>query len=230
MSIFILKIIALLTMIIDHIGYFFIENSYCIYFREVGRISAPIFLFVFTEGYLKTSNRRKYQQRLFISSIIMFIGNYLLSLFCDKMYPLNTNIIFTMFLCSLVLNVIEYKNSKLYKFFLISFLLIPIYYAEYSYIALSCVIIYYIYLKNLEKQENKNIVKLIFIVFYLFYFLIYTIIIKNPIQYFMVLSLIPILFYNFKIGFKNIYIKYFYYIFYIVHLWLFVLLKNFIFN
>ena len=230
MSIFLLKIIALITMLIDHIGYFFIQDDSYLFYREIGRISAPIFLFVFTEGFLKTSNRKKYQRRLLYSSIIMFIGNYILSLFCTQMYPLNTNIIFTMFLCSLILNLLENNKSILYKCFFISFILIPIYYAEYSYIALSCVIIYYIYLKELEKQNNKILVKFTFVVIYLIYFLIYMIIIDNPIQYFMVLSLFPILFYNFKLGFKNKYIQYFYYIFYIGHLWLFVLLKNFVLN
>lgn len=230
MSIFLLKIIALITMLIDHIGYFFIQDDSYLFYREIGRISAPIFLFVFTEGFLKTSNRKKYQRRLLYSSIIMFIGNYILSLFCTQMYPLNTNIIFTMFLCSLILNLLENNKSILYKCFFISFILIPIYYAEYSYIALSCVIIYYIYLKELEKQNNKILVKFIFVVIYLIYFLIYMIIIDNPIQYFMVLSLFPILFYNFKLGFKNKYIQYFYYIFYIGHLWFFVLLKNFVLN
>lgn len=230
MSIFLLKIIALITMLVDHIGYFFIQDNSYLFYREIGRISAPIFLFVFTEGFLKTSNRKKYQRRLLYSSIIMFIGNYILSLFCTQMYPLNTNIIFTMFLCSLILNLLENDKSILYKCFFISFILIPIYYAEYSYIALSCVIIYYIYLKELEKQNNKILVKFIFVVIYLLYFLIYMIIIDNPIQYFMVLSLFPILFYNFKLGLKNKYIQYFYYIFYIGHLWLFVLLKNFVLN
>ena len=230
MSIFLLKIIALITMLVDHIGYFFIQDNSYLFYREIGRISAPIFLFVFTEGFLKTSNRKKYQRRLLYSSIIMFIGNYILSLFCTQMYPLNTNIIFTMFLCSLILNLLENDKSILYKCFFISFILIPIYYAEYSYIALSCVIIYYIYLKELEKQNNKILVKFIFVVIYLLYFLIYMIIIDNPIQYFMVLSLFPILFYNFKLGLKIKYIQYFYYIFYIGHLWLFVLLKNFVLN
>lgn len=227
MSVFILKILALIFMIIDHIGYFFIKNDTYIIYRIIGRMAAPIFLFLFVEGYLKTSNRKKYQYRLLFFSIIMFIGNFILSLFFEKMYPINTNIIWTMFLCSLFLTIIENKNFNIYKkIFMLFLLLFPIYFSEYSFIALFNVLFFYIYLKQLTIKKSSILIKTIFVNFYIVFFLIYCLIIKNIIQYFMIFSLFFILLYNFKLGKKNKYIQYFYYFFYIIHLWLFVLFIN----
>jgi hypothetical protein len=78
MSIFILKIIALITMIIDHIGYALELNSdiskylhintfYC---RLVGRIAFPIYAFLIAEGCKYTKDIKKYMKRLFLFALI----------------------------------------------------------------------------------------------------------------------------------------------------------------
>ena len=54
MSSFVLKIIAVITMFIDHLGYtIFGKFSYLNY---IGRISFPIFAFQISEGYIHTKN------------------------------------------------------------------------------------------------------------------------------------------------------------------------------
>ena len=58
MSTTMLKIIALITMIIDHIGLYIPNTSE--YLRYIGRISAPIFLFCSVLGYINTHNKKKY--------------------------------------------------------------------------------------------------------------------------------------------------------------------------
>lgn len=233
MSVFTLKLLALFFMIIDHIGYFFIANETYLIYRLIGRISAPIFLFLFTEGFIKTSNRRKYQERLFYIGIIMYIGNYILSIFCEKMYPLNTNIIFTMFLCSIYLCFIENKKiNKWLKTILLFIGLIPFYFVEYSYLAIGCVIIFYFYLNQIEKngisKQDRFNIKLTLVSIYITFSISYCLLTKNLIELFMIFAIIPILLYNFKLGKKNNIIKYFYYIFYVVHLWVFTLIANYI--
>lgn len=233
MSVFILKILALLFMIIDHIGYFFITNETYLTYRLIGRLAAPIFLFLFVEGFIKTSNRKKYQTRLFIAGIVMYIGNIILSLFCSKMYPLNTNIIFTIFLCSVYLTLIENKNiNKYIKLLLLIIGLVPFKFVEYSYLAIGCSILFYFYLIKIEDKKisknNKNYIKTIFVGTYVIFSILYCMLTQNYVELFMIFSIIPIILYNFKLGKKNLFIKYFYYIFYIGHLWLFVLIKNFV--
>ena len=58
MSSFVLKIIAIITMFIDHVGYaIFGKFSF---FNYIGRIAFPIFAFQISEGYSHTKDLKKY--------------------------------------------------------------------------------------------------------------------------------------------------------------------------
>ena len=68
MTSFSLKIIAIITMFIDHLG-----NSYFKYttwMNVIGRIAFPIFAFLISEGYAHTKNLKKYFFRLFLFALI----------------------------------------------------------------------------------------------------------------------------------------------------------------
>ena len=223
MSNFLLKILALLFMLIDHIGYFFLNTSeFYLIFRMIGRLAAPIFLYLLVEGFFKTKNRYEYKKRLYIYSMIMFLGNIILFFVCNNMYPFNTNILFTMFLGILLLEYLENfkKNNLIY----ILLLIISFHFVEYSYLALINILLFYSYhkLKTFNKIQKKILLTICFI----FINLIYCILTKNIIQITMIFAIIPILLYNEKLGYKNKFIKYFFYIFYILHLWIFVILIN----
>lgn len=81
MSSFVLKIIAVLTMFIDHLGY--IIWGRVTFFNYIGRLAFPIFAFQISEGYLHTRNLKKYFLRLIIIAIIsqipysLFLSTYL---------------------------------------------------------------------------------------------------------------------------------------------------------
>lgn len=64
-----LKLIALILMTIDHIGEF-IPNS-PIWFKYLGRLSAPIFFFAAAEGIYHSRDRKKYLLRMYIASVLM---------------------------------------------------------------------------------------------------------------------------------------------------------------
>ena len=55
LSNFDLKLIAIITMTIDHIGIVFGTSFYNL-LRAVGRLSFPIFAFLLTEGYVHTKS------------------------------------------------------------------------------------------------------------------------------------------------------------------------------
>ncbi len=81
-----LKIIAIIAMIIDHIGAVIVENTLVKYasepemyemllnvhriLRSVGRISFPIFCFLLVEGFLHTRNIGRYLLRLLLFAIV----------------------------------------------------------------------------------------------------------------------------------------------------------------
>ncbi len=61
-----LKWIAMVTMLIDHVGYLFQKQLGVWYslFRRVGRLAFPIFCFMLVEGFVHTRSRKAYVLRL----------------------------------------------------------------------------------------------------------------------------------------------------------------------
>ena len=109
MTSFTLKIIALITMFIDHFGYVLMGNfSFC---NFIGRIAFPIFAFQISEGYKHTKNLKKYFLRLGMFAIISQIPFYL---FANKYFGSNIltlNVFFTLFLGLLSIYLYDYINN-----------------------------------------------------------------------------------------------------------------------
>ncbi len=63
-----LKIIAIVTMLIDHTGVILFPGR--IWFRIIGRTAFPIFAFMIAEGYLHTRNPWKYLARLLLFAVV----------------------------------------------------------------------------------------------------------------------------------------------------------------
>ncbi|MGX7347930.1 TraX family protein [Aerococcus vaginalis] len=72
MSGFALKLIALIFMAIDHINTFLGHPlGLPLWFSWLGRFVAPLFLYLLMEGFIHTSNRKRYLLRLFTVAMIM---------------------------------------------------------------------------------------------------------------------------------------------------------------
>ena len=76
-----LKIIAVLSMVIDHCAYFLMEHGTPIYgvMRCFGRIAFPVFAFLIAEGFAHTRNRARYFITILGFAIISEIPWFLLN-------------------------------------------------------------------------------------------------------------------------------------------------------
>ncbi len=104
-----LKVIALITMLFDHIYKFFPSQTPEI-FQLIGRLAAPIFLFCCVVGYTKTSNKRSYFLRLYVLSFIVELVNGYMSFTSRASYSFNfvRTILFTL----VVIHLINYSQNK----------------------------------------------------------------------------------------------------------------------
>ena len=219
-----LKIMAALSMIIDHVGCIFFPSF--IVLRFVGRLAFPIFAFFIAKGMLYTKNRKKYFLLILIFAIISqgivfsFTGS------------VELNILFT-FLFSIIMvylieKIKENKNRVTYTCFFVfaNFVLLMLYLLkliDYGIFGVYVPVVFYFF-----KKLNLQIV--LFSILNVFIAL--PTIIFNPcllISYSQLFALasIPLFYlYNGKKGKINL--KYFFYIFYPLHLailytlWLFV--------
>lgn len=112
-----LKVLALIFMTFDHVAAFLWPAlDLPRWFNWIGRLSAPLFIFLVAEGFYHTRNRKRYIGRLYICSILMGIGNNLVSTLLP--HPegaiIMNNIFATMFLITIYLTAIElFRNRKI---------------------------------------------------------------------------------------------------------------------
>ena len=195
MSIFVLKIFAVITMVIDHIRYVIPVLDHSIT-MIIGRISFPLFAFILTEGIIHTKSKKEYLKRLVVFAVLsqipymMFryiLGNYLL-----------LNIIFTLAIGLMLIMLIDYYEDKRLKVIVVIFgflfaEIVPIDYGMYG-IALILVMYYlkktkikygfeigyilvnllyyiknYIYMKDLKTILTYFIGSMCFLIFYKLY-------------------------------------------------------------
>lgn len=214
MTSFILKIIGVITMLFDHVGDAIIGKfSFC---NLIGRIAFPIFAFQAVQGYIYTKDFKKHMLKLFIFACISQIPFMLfLSTFTEEILTLN--IFFTLFLGLLALFVYDKCKNKVLGFLFVILTSIIAYFIHVDYGTFGILLMFCFYFFK-DKKGSMAITTIV-----LCFLRFVPDIIATPVLWyiyiqcaiFTALSLIFILFYNKNEGPKA---KYFFYIFYPLHL------------
>lgn len=231
-----LHIIAMVAMICDHLWGSFISGND--WLTCVGRISFPIFAFMIVEGYFKTKNFKKYLYRILIFAIISEIP-FNLMVGSRIFYPVHQNVLWT-FLISLILihinEKIKLKKNILLQILTIVFTLLfgniigLITMVDYYHAGILTVLVFYFFRQKRWWCYLLQFICLWYINVEVLGGLIYELNlfgldINIHQQGFALFSLIFIWMYNGKQGWYNEKIKYFYYLFYPVHILLLGILK-----
>lgn len=217
-----LKLIAVVTMLIDHIAAtvltrFLITGGggqattewWELYqtMRGIGRIAFPIYCFLLVEGFTHTRSRGKYAVRLFLFALVSEIPFDLA--FHSKVLEFGyQNVFFTLFLGLLTiifLSEVEKKQGwhiglRMFLFAGIVVAGMTVAYAlktDYSYYGVMCIVVLYLFRGRRQVQVLAGCASFCWW--------------ELP----AVAAFIPIYFYNGKRGWN---IKYFFYLFYPVHL------------
>lgn len=108
-----LKWIAIITMVIDHTAHVLVPTMFPEYtvMRYIGRLAFPIFCFLLVEGFLHTSDVKKYLIRMLIFALVAEIP-FDLALSGQAFYWGHQNVFWTLFLGLLVMYLIQTFPAK----------------------------------------------------------------------------------------------------------------------
>ncbi|MCI5502324.1 MAG: conjugal transfer protein TraX [Lachnospiraceae bacterium] len=213
-----LKIVALITMLCDHLAVVLVsaKNDPQLYniLRMIGRISFPVICFMITEGFRYTSNRKKYLQRMFIFAVISEIPFDLVisNSFIDIN---NQNVIWTLLIGLLVLMGIEKYSGRIDEQMICIFAGSAVAFimkVDYSFYGILIIAVFYMCRENHYKM---------------FIIIMILLVLQGRKEAFGILSIPFIMAYDSDKEEKKL-PKYFFYIFYPLHLTVLYMVKIFI--
>lgn len=221
-----LKMLMAILMLVDHIAQFL--PNIPIWFHYLGRIVAPIFFFMLVEGFVHTSNRIKYMKRLFIWGVVMFGGSRILELILPYEQYIPNNIFLSLASCFALLYIVDLiekvedskaKTKLTIYAVIISFLAL---FTEASYLGIGMALIFYFF------RERKLALSISYIILSSIFLgggFSYENLFLINYQWMMVFSLPFILMYN---GERGRSLKYFFYGFYPLHIWILYIIGYFL--
>lgn len=205
-----LKLIAVISMLIDHTGDVLYPGQ--LWLRCIGRLAFPLYCFLLVEGFLHTRDLKRYIFRLFIFGIISEIP-FDLAFYGRIVDTSHQNVFWTLLLGILaisLMSMIECDNVYL-KYLLQAISAVPfgiaaqLLHTDYRWIGVGLISSMYIF-HDIETLKVLCGTVLLLPVF------------TNEIEYFGLLSYVPMHFYNGKRGSMSPVLKWAFYLFYPAHL------------
>lgn len=215
-----LKLIAVCTMLVDHLGYTLFPWS--LWLRCIGRIAFPIFCFLIAEGCVYTRSRKKYALRLLASALLSEIPFDLMT--GGRIWnPYNQNVLWTLLLGALMCWLMDWalKKRAASSFALTgavmvaAFCLLEIANTDYGGWGMLLVVMFY----GVHRAPNSPAVKMAAQAAGL---AVFAVGVMNgrviTIELWALVALLPIWCYNGRRGYSNRAVQYGFYAFYPVHI------------
>lgn len=213
-----LKYIAITAMLLDHIGmvfsgYFFQSTPATIIytiFRFLGRLTAPIMCYFLAQGFIHTHSKKQYALRLAIFALISQVPYALAHK--HSILSLDFNMLFVLFISFIMLCIWETRLAPFPKFLLLLLLLAASAFCDWGLVGPLFVLFFYLFRENRRNMIISYcililVVCLMGIIFYREYW------------HLGLFLFIPVLFlYNGEPGSRAAFHKWFFYLFYPVHL------------
>lgn len=230
-SLTLIKILALLSMTIDHCGIFFhkiMTMEIYFIFRDIGRFAFPAFAFLLVVNFIyNTLDKKQYLKRLLIFAVISQPFFYLL----QNNY-LFLNVFFTLYLG--MLGIYIYENSKQWLLFYVFLIWVLFHYVDIDYGSSGLLFIAFLYIAHdaiISFYSNKGLKTFLYLYFSLIIFFLFLVTLSVGFEYITLLGFVvlTILFLS-KIGIVFRINKYLYYLYYPAHLTILKLLTFLYFN
>lgn len=229
MTSFSLHMMAMIFMLFDHMWITVIYGND--WMNYLGRLAFPIFAFMIVEGYMYTSNLRKYVGRMFLFALISEIP-FNLVVGGGFIYPFHQNVLWTFLLGMLCISIIERskKTQNLCLQIIISIFVIAGAYiigilsmVDYHAAGILTVLVFFFFRGHTWYHRLGQLIGLYYINFEMLggmydVFEILGRTVEFPRQGFAIFALIPIWLYTGKRGMHHKWIQYFNYAFYPLHL------------
>lgn len=204
-----LKCVAIVTMLIDHVGAIFFPEY--LVFRYIGRIAFPIFCFLLVEGFFHTRDIRKYLFRLGVFALISEIP-YDLAFRGTVLEFEKQNVFFTLFIGVALMYALEQCSEWPIKIVevLLAMSFAVFLCTDYSFKGILLISIYYFFRKYKWLKVGLGA----------FWNLLW-----GEIQRYGILASLLLAVYNGERGYP---LKYFFYVFYPLHLFVLYLISCFL--
>ncbi|MGL5042597.1 MAG: TraX family protein [Culicoidibacterales bacterium] len=228
---FALKIIATVSMLVDHIGVIFVHQlpyEVVIQLRTFGRISFPIFAFLIVQGFLHTADRMQYLARLLGFGGLIIIVLALISRLLGVEVPTQLNIFITLSFGLIALWWIEFywKTSWFFTSAVLFFFIVlaDFIHVDYGAYGVLTIILFYV------ARNNLGLMAIGFMALTTLNVGIEVLKINNAsiLQLYSIAALPLIFMYNGKKGVGKF--KYFFYFFYPAHFSILIILRYILFG
>lgn len=218
-----LKAIMAALMVLDHLYYNLFPNT-LLWGHIAARMVAPVFTYLMTEGLIHTHDRRRYLLRMLGFALLMLAGNSVLYAIYGRW--IKNSILMALAISAALISCIdkarEAQGGERLPWLLASpcLILLALFFEGAYMLPLMALIFYYL------RERPVAMWAIFFLAFSAEYLWSFSMGGELKPAFWICLAIIPILCYSGKRGYGGAFAKYFFYIFYPVHIWVIFLVEQ----